>query len=120
MDSILVSHQESVLATAPPFGEIALRDDRPRMERVAAPSAGIWSRASTWGLLLLLLYFALDGVSPFVNSPTALRAVATGSEGGILGERLIKLWMFVICMIVVTQRRQAVRRISMQMRLVTS
>ena len=108
------------MATVPPFGEITLRDDRPRMERAAAPPAGIWSRASTWGLLLLLLYFALDGVSPFVNSPTALRAVATGSEGGILGERLIKLWMFVICMIVVAQRRQAVRRVSMQMKLVTS
>jgi exopolysaccharide production protein ExoQ len=87
------------------------------MERTAA---GIWSRASTWGLLLLLLYFALDGVSPFVNSPTALRAVATSSEGGILGERLIKLLMFVICLIVAAQRRQAVRRLSMQMKLVTS
>ena len=120
MDSILFPHQESVLATASPAGQITLRDDRKRMERAAAPSAGIWSRASTWGLLLLLLYFALDGVSPFFNAPTALRAVATSSEGGILGERLIKLWMFVICMIVVAQRRQAVRRLSMQMKLVTS
>jgi exopolysaccharide production protein ExoQ len=120
MDSILFPHQESILATASPVGQITLRDDRKRMERAAAPSAGIWSRASTWGLLLLLLYFALDGVSPFVNAPTALRSVATSSEGGILGERLIKLWMFVICMIVVAQRRQAVRRLSMQMKLVTS
>ena len=70
--------------------------------------------------MLLLLYFALDGVSPFVNSPTALRAVATSSEGGILGERVIKLLMFVICMMVVAHRRQAVRRLSMQMKLVTS
>jgi exopolysaccharide production protein ExoQ len=108
------------LATASPLDQITLRDDRKRMERAAAPSAGIWSRASTWGLLLLLLYFALDGVSPFVNAPTALRAVATSSDGGILGERLIKLWMFVICMIVVAHRHQAVRRLSMQMKLVTS
>ena len=83
-------------------------------------TTGIWSRASTWGLLLLLLYFALDGVSPFVNAPTALRAVATSSESGVLGERLSKLWMFVLCMIFVAQRRQAVRRLSMQMKLVTS
>jgi exopolysaccharide production protein ExoQ len=119
MDSILFPHQESVLATASPIGQITLRDDRKRMERAAAPSAGIWSRASTWGLLLLLLYFALDGVSPFVNAPTALRAVATSSEGGIIGERLTKLGMFVVCMIVAAQRRQAVCRLSMQMKLVT-
>jgi exopolysaccharide production protein ExoQ len=119
MDSILFPHQESVLATASPIGQITLRDDRKRMERAAAPSAGIWSRASTWGLLLLLLYFALDGVSPFVNAPTALRAVATSSEGGIIGERLTKLGMFVICIIVVAQRRQVVCRLSMQMKLVT-
>jgi O-antigen ligase len=79
----------------------------------------MWSRASTWGLLLVLLYFALDGVSPFVNSPTALRAVATSSDGWILGERVSKLCMFVLCMIFVAQRRQAVRRLSMQMKLVT-
>jgi exopolysaccharide production protein ExoQ len=105
------------LSTAAAVSRSTLRDDRKTMERTAA---GIWSRASTWGLLLLLLYFALDGVSPFVNSPTALRAVATSSEGGILGERLIKLLMFVICLIVAAQRRQAVRRLSMQMKLVTS
>jgi exopolysaccharide production protein ExoQ len=90
------------------------------MESPAARSASIWSRASTWGLLLPLLYFALDGVSPFFNSPTALRAVSTSSESGVLGERLGKLCMFVLCMIFVAQRRQAVRRLSMQMKLVTS
>ena len=120
MDSIRLAHQESVLATAQPFGQIMLRDDWRTGESAAAESAGIWSRASTWGLLLLLLYFALDGVSPFVNGPTALRAVATSSEGGVLGERLSKLWMFALCMIFVAQRHQAVRRLSMQMKLVTS
>ena len=124
MDSILFPHREPLLATAPALGQIALRDDRQKMER-AAPAAGvarsgIWSRASTWGLLLLLLYFALDGVSPFLNAPTALRAVATSSEGGVLGERLSKLWMFLLCMIFVVQGHQAVRRLSMQMKLVTS
>ena len=124
MDSILFPHREPLLATAPALGQIALRDDRQKMER-AAPAAGvarsgIWSRASTWGLLLLLLYFALDGVSPFVNAPTALRAVAISSEGGVLGERLSKLWMFLLCMIFVVQRHQAVRRLGMQMKLVTS
>ncbi len=107
------------MATAPPFGQITVTDDRRRVESAAAEPAGMWSRASTWGLLLVLLYFALDGVSPFVNSPTALRAVATSSEGWILGERVSKLCMFVLCMIFVAQRRQAVRRLSMQMKLVT-
>ena len=120
MDSILFPHQETVLVTASPLGQITFIDDRKSMDKAATPSTGIWSRASTWGLLLLLLYFALDGVSPFVNAPTALRAVATSSEGGVLGERLSKLWMFVVCMIFVAQRRQAVRRLSMQMKLVTS
>jgi O-antigen ligase len=120
MDSIFVPHPESVLATAQPFGQITVRDDRRRMESPAARSASIWSRASTWGLLLSLLYFALDGVSPFFNSPTALRAVGTVSEGGVLGERLVKLCMFVLCMIFVAQRHQAVRRLSMQMKLLTS
>jgi exopolysaccharide production protein ExoQ len=120
MDSILFPNRESVLSTAAPLAETTLSDDGKVMQTAAAPSAAIWSRASTWGLLLLLLYFALDGVSPFFNSPTALRAVATSSEGGILGERLTKLLMFVICMIVAAQRRQAVRRLSMQMKLVTS
>jgi exopolysaccharide production protein ExoQ len=108
------------LATAQPFGQISVRDDSKRRESATPKSAGIWNRASTWGLLLLLLYFALDGVSPFVNAPIALRAVATSSEGGVLGERLSKLWMFVLCMIFVAQRHQSVRRLSMQMKLVTS
>jgi len=106
------------LVTARPFGQISVRDESKRRES-AAPK-GIWSRASTWGLLLLLVYFALGGVSPFVNAPTAMRAVSTSSEGGVLGERLSKLVMFVICLIFAAQRRQAVRRLSMQMKLVTS
>jgi exopolysaccharide production protein ExoQ len=119
MDSILSAHQETVLATAPPFEQITVTDGRRRVDRDAVERAGMWSRASTWGLLLVLLYFALDGVSPFFNSPTALRAVATSSDGWVLGERLSKLCMFVVCMIFVAQRRQAVRRLSMQMKLVT-
>jgi exopolysaccharide production protein ExoQ len=120
MDSIALRFKESVLATAPPFGQITVTDDQRRMAGTVAESAGIWSRASTWGLLLVLLYFALDGVSPFVNAPTAMRAVSTSTEGGVLGERLSKLVMFVICLIFAVQRRQAVRRLSMQMKLVTS
>jgi exopolysaccharide production protein ExoQ len=80
----------------------------------------IWSYASTWALLLILLYFALDGVSPFVNEPTAMRAVATSSAGGVLTDRLGKLLMFVACITLAMQRRQSVRRLSMQMKLVTS
>jgi O-antigen ligase len=79
----------------------------------------IWSRASTWGLLLLLLYFAVAGVSPFVNEPTAMRAVATSSAGGALIERLSKLLICVACLIFAVQRHQSVCRLSMDMKLVT-
>src|SRR5580693_9931273 len=47
-------------------------------------TSGFWDRASTWGLMLPLLYFALDGVSPFVNGGTAMRAVMTSSAGGAI------------------------------------
>ena len=83
-------------------------------------SVNIWGHASTWGLLLLLLYFALAGVSPFVNEPTATRAVQTGSAGAALVDRLIKLLIIAACMMFVLQRHQSVRRMSMQMKLVTS
>jgi exopolysaccharide production protein ExoQ len=83
-------------------------------------SDNIWSSASTWCLLLLLLYFALAGVSPFVNDPTAMRVVQTSSAGGALVERLSKLFIAVACMIFVLQRHQSVRRMSMQMKLITS
>ena len=83
-------------------------------------SGDLWSRASTWGLLLLLLYFALAGVSPFVNDPTAMRAVATESAGGALVERLSKLFIVVACMVFVLQRHHSVRRMSMQTKLITA
>ncbi len=91
-----------------------------RQQRAASLSGSIWGRVSTWALLLVLLYFVLDGVSPFVNEPTATRAVATSSAGGVLTDRLGKLLMFVACMIFAIQRHQPVRRLSMQMKLVTS
>jgi O-antigen ligase len=80
----------------------------------------IWTHAFTWALLIILLYFALDGVSPFVNEPTATRAVATNSAGGVLTDRLSKLLMFTACIILAMQRHRTVRRLSMQMKLVTS
>jgi exopolysaccharide production protein ExoQ len=82
-------------------------------------SGNIWSRASTWSLLLLLLYFALAGVSPFMNEPTANRVVATSSAGGALFERMSKLLIVVVCMLFVLQRHQSVRRMGMQMKLIT-
>jgi exopolysaccharide production protein ExoQ len=91
-----------------------------RRESPAREPGSIWSHVSTWALLLILLYFALDGVSPFVNEPTATRAVATSSAGGVLTERLGKLLMFAACMIFATRRYQSVCRLSMQMKLVTS
>src|SRR5882757_10158222 len=107
------------MLTLPSNSEVAQRP-RPAIDTVSMPRrsvaqesgnqpVGIWSHASTWALLLILLYFALDGVSPFVNEPTATRAVATSSAGGVLTDRLGKLLMFVACMILAMQRRQSVR-----------
>ena len=100
-------------------------DDPPAVETVvqwmppqAAP--GIWGRASTWGLLLLLVYYALNGISPFMNDPTAMRAVATTSSGGVAFERVSKLVIFLLCMVFVLRRRHEVRRVCSQMKLVTS
>src|ERR1700683_11437 len=81
-------------------------------------SVNIWGNASTWCLLLLLLYFALAGVSPFVNEPTATRAVATDSAGGVLFERVSKLLISVACMAFALQRHASVRRLSMQTKLI--
>jgi exopolysaccharide production protein ExoQ len=83
-------------------------------------AGSIWHFASTWALLLILLYFALDGVSPFVNEPTATRAVATSSAGGVLTDRLSKLLMFAACVVLAMRRHRTVLRLSMQMKLVTS
>ena len=102
--------------------KILTRYDQRRREHRGKPgrrARTIWSRASTWGLLLLLIYFALDGVSPFINEPTAMRAVATSSAGGVLMERLSKLLICAACLIFALQRHRSVCRLSMQMKLVT-
>jgi hypothetical protein len=117
---LFLFHQESVLATAQTFGRATVRDDVRQLASPAEESSSFWTRASTWGLLLLLLYFALAGVSPFANEPVADRVVATSSAGGVLVERFSKLFIFLVCMIFVFQRHQSVRRLSMQMKLVTS
>jgi O-antigen ligase len=107
------------LATAGRFLPATISEDVSAREGLAGEPGAIWSRASTWGLLLLLIYFALDGVSPFINEPTAMRAVATSSGGGVLMERLSKLLICAACLIFALQRHRSVRRLSMQMKLVT-
>ena len=79
-----------------------------------------WSRASTSGLLLPLLYFALDGVSPFVNSGTAMRAVQTSSAGGVFLDRFSNILIFGVCMIFVIRRHHSVSVLSLKMKLITS
>jgi exopolysaccharide production protein ExoQ len=106
-------------ATAQTFAPAAVTGRVRKQERADQRYRSIWGRASTWGLLLLLLYFALDGVSPFVNEPTATRAVATGSAGGVLFERVSKLLISVVCMAFALQRHASVRRLSMQTKLIT-
>jgi exopolysaccharide production protein ExoQ len=117
----LVTTQRIAPAAAPAGGTINVASHAvSRRESQGEESAKIWVRPSTWGLLLLLLYFALDGVSPFVNEPTATRAVATSSAGGVMVDRAGKLVIFLACMLFAVHRHQSVRRMSMQMKLVTS
>jgi exopolysaccharide production protein ExoQ len=78
-----------------------------------------WGEASTWILLVFWVYYALNGISPFLNEPTAMRAVATSSGGGAAFERLSKLAVFLVCMAFVVRRRRSVLRIAGQMKLVT-
>jgi exopolysaccharide production protein ExoQ len=77
---------------------------------------GLWSRVSTWALLLPLLYFALDGVSPFVNGAASMRAVSTG--GSVLLDRLNNGLIVAGCLLFVVRRHHAVRLLCGQMKLV--
>ncbi|HEY6765735.1 MAG TPA: hypothetical protein VI386_13270, partial [Candidatus Sulfotelmatobacter sp.] len=95
---------------------IPARDNVRRPTNSSAGTTSLWSRASTWGLLLPLLYFALDGVSPFVNGAASMRAVSTG--GSALWDRLNNVLILGGCMIFVIRRHHAVLRLSGQMKLV--
>jgi exopolysaccharide production protein ExoQ len=109
----------SISATPQTFAPATVTGHVRKQESANQGYESIWGHASTWGLLLLLLYFALDGVSPFVNEPTATRAVATGSAGGVLFERVSKLLISVACMTFALQQHASVRRLSMQTKLIT-
>jgi exopolysaccharide production protein ExoQ len=110
----------SLSATAQTFEPSAVTGRVRKPERADKGSGSIWGRASTWGLMLLLLYFALDGISPFVNEPTATRAVATASAGGVLFDRVSKLAIFLACMAFALQRHASVRRLSTHTKLITA
>jgi exopolysaccharide production protein ExoQ len=104
------------LATFQTSRPIPARDNVRRPTNSSAGTTSLWSRASTWGLLLPLLYFALDGVSPFVNGAASMRAVSTG--GSALWDRLNNVLILGGCMIFVIRRHHAVLRLSGQMKLV--
>ena len=108
------------MATPQILTPVTFSDDVRKTASTAERATPFWSRASTWGLLLPLLYFALDGVSPFVNGGTAMRAVLTSSSGGVLMDRLSNVLIFGGCMIFVIRRHHAVSALSLQMKLVTS
>jgi exopolysaccharide production protein ExoQ len=108
------------LATAQQFRQVTVGCELGSPVTPVQEPDDIWTRASTWGLLLLLLYFALAGVSPFVNDPTATRMVATSSAGGVVVDRLSKLLSIVACMFFVLRRHEHVFRLCAQMKLVTS
>ena len=82
-----------------------------------ADQSSLWNKASTWGLLAPLLYFAMDGVSPFVNGASAMRAVATSSAGGVLVDRLSNVLIFGACMIFVVRHHRVVRQLAGHVRL---
>jgi exopolysaccharide production protein ExoQ len=103
------------LATSPILRLSTGAGDAKETVRTVERESDFWSRASTWGLLIPLLYFALDGVSPFVNSAVATRAVLTSSSP--LWDRLNNILIFGGCMLFVIRRHQSVRRLSMQMKL---
>jgi exopolysaccharide production protein ExoQ len=108
------------LATSQILRPVTISDDVRNTAGTAEGATSFWSRASTWGLLLPLLYFSLDGVSPFVNGGTAMRAVLTSSSGGVLMDRLSNVLIFGGCMIFVIRRHHSVSALSLQMKLVTS
>jgi exopolysaccharide production protein ExoQ len=110
--------QEFVLATVETLRPASVGDHSRGLTKSAAGDSSLWSRASTWGLLLPLLYFALDGVSPFVNGPASMRAVSTG--GSALMDRLSNVLIFGGCLIFVIRRHHQVIWLSEQMKLVVS
>ena len=104
------------MATFQTLRPIPVREHGRTAAKSSAEESSLWSRASTWGLLLPLLYFALDGVSPFVNGAASMRAVSTG--GSPLWDRLNNVLILGGCMIFVIRRHHAVLRLSRQMKLV--
>jgi exopolysaccharide production protein ExoQ len=91
-------------------------DNTTQRPNSASAASSLWSRASTWGLMLPLLYFALDGVSPFVNGPASMRAVSTG--GSALMDRLSNVLILGGCMIFVIRRYRSVLQLCEHMKLV--
>jgi exopolysaccharide production protein ExoQ len=109
------------LATFPILESSQISNDLKRHSKAIRQRSGdLWSLASTWGLLAPLLYFALDGVSPFVNGNTAMRAVLTSSSGGVLWDRFSNVLIFGACMIFVVRRHESIRKLSLQSKLIIS
>ena len=104
------------MATFQTLRPVPARDNVRRQTNSSAETTGLWSRASTWGLLLPLLYFALDGVSPFINGPASMRAVSTG--GSALMDRLSNVLILGGCMFFVIRRHRSVLRLCEHMKLV--
>ena len=119
MDSIVSPLQESVLATAPPFGQITVTDEpKGRDGRGARKVSGAALRPGVCCCCCSILPSTASRrlsmpLSPCARSPPVPRA-------GFLASASASCVMFVICLIFAAQRRQAVRRLSMQMKLVTS
>ena len=104
------------MATAQTLRPAYAGDNTTQRANSVAATNSLGSRASTWGLMLPLLYFALDGVSPFVNGPASMRAVSTG--GSALMDRLNNVLILGGCMILVIRRYRSVLQLCEHMKLV--
>jgi hypothetical protein len=107
------------LATAQPFGQITVRDDREKTGKPGRRGQQVSGAALRPGVCCCRCSILLSMASRRLSMTAAARG-RHQFRGRGSWERLVKLLMFVLCMIFVAQRHQAVRRLSMQMKLVTS
>lgn len=87
----------------------------------AAPAKGhrqIWGFVSTWGLLVVLLYFAVNGVSPLQNGLVSMRMAATASAGMSI-DTVNNILVVAACSLLVLKELRAIGSLSLKMPLVT-
>ena len=69
----------------------------------------LWKRASTLPVIAALIYFSLNGLSPFVNDDIYLRFANTAPDSSILA-RVLAWPVYLICGLAIVTYRRAVLR----------